>query len=511
MRHINFDESLVMRELARIAQEQGLVKIAQEPRPMPVPSPAQSVGPDKVETTKYHPFDEQLRAFPVVGEVYHKGATKNGSGLLGELTSREFVRFVNWAKSQDVEGKQKFEALKQKLKPILGQIQAQVQKAPANFQQAYLPKLQEASGLLSSAEVEGDIVKAAEGKEYDVSGETGEDLVEQAHPGGGTKTELTHSKTNENLVETIVEQQEKDIEVAQKDPKGTYAALIELYSKLSKLGFENKLDGLKEAIKIATTPEEVVEHTLLVLADELDNLGYTKHADFVDGLLKKKIVVAENERAKQFLDALKERVGRLEGEDRHRWAVLQQLDRVSPDMPLTTVMNQTKGILDQWQQSPLYDQLYAVHTTLYNQLQDSLSQEQSELAPKQQQIRQQLGGRRVQMAPVSVKPSASGFNAPLASKGTEAVQKWQQWYNRKHKGNLREDGLWGPKTQAAYQSVKAQPQGAPQAAAQPAELPEVPQYGLKMPEFAKPSTQEVAQNLAPAYTPTKPVVGPRKI
>lgn len=75
-----------------------------------------------------------------------------------------------------------------------------------------------------------------EGQKYDVTGETGEQLVEKAHPGGGTKTELTHSKTDENLVETIVEQQKRDIDVVNKMPKGTYAALVGLADRLDKLG-----------------------------------------------------------------------------------------------------------------------------------------------------------------------------------------------------------------------------------------------------------------------------------
>lgn len=140
-----------------------------------------------------------------------------------------------------------------------------------------------------TAESNVDMQKEAKeegGKYYDVTGETGEQLVEKAHPGGGTKTELTHSKTDENLVETIVEQQKKDLEVAQSVPKGTYAMLVELYRKLHKMGHIEKLDELKSIIASLATPEEIMEHTLVSLADRLDKAGYNKAADKVDELLK---------------------------------------------------------------------------------------------------------------------------------------------------------------------------------------------------------------------------------
>lgn len=109
-----------------------------------------------------------------------------------------------------------------------------------------------------ASKTESEKVKMAEERLYDVSGETGEQLVDKAHPGGGTRTELTHSKTDENLVETIVEQQKRDVEVALSMPKGTYAALLNL-------------------------------------ADHLDKLGYVKAADRVDALLKKKVKLAADQ------------------------------------------------------------------------------------------------------------------------------------------------------------------------------------------------------------------------
>lgn len=67
-------------------------------------------------------------------------------------------------------------------------------------------------------------------------------MIDEAHPGGGTKTELTHSKTDENLVETVVEQQKKDLEVATSVPKGTYATLAQLADALDARGYADAAD-----------------------------------------------------------------------------------------------------------------------------------------------------------------------------------------------------------------------------------------------------------------------------
>lgn len=101
---------------------------------------------------------------------------------------------------------------------------------------------------------EANIKEAAE-KVYDVTGETGEQIVERAHPGGGTKTEVS-SKTTENLIETIVEQQDRDVSVVKKMPKGTYAVLKKLYDDLSKMGHQDKLSDLADMIKSAADVTE---------------------------------------------------------------------------------------------------------------------------------------------------------------------------------------------------------------------------------------------------------------
>lgn len=140
--------------------------------------------------------------------------------------------------------------------------------------------------LGKAAEANNDLSKQADGKLYDISGETGEQLIDSAHPGGGTRTELSHSKTNENLVETIVEQQKRDVEVAKSVPKGTYAALVKLHNQLNKMGHGKLLSPLRDAILRVARVEDIVSGALVSLADKLDDLGYERSANKVDGLIK---------------------------------------------------------------------------------------------------------------------------------------------------------------------------------------------------------------------------------
>jgi hypothetical protein len=123
-------------------------------------------------------------------------------------------------------------------------------------------------------------------KVYDVTGESGEDLVDDAHP-GNMHTEISNRKDDDgNLVETIVERQEMDLDVVRKVPKGTYATLVELYNRLHKAGQVEVLSDLANVIKSIATAEDVMEHTLVTLATVLDEKGFSKAADKVDALLK---------------------------------------------------------------------------------------------------------------------------------------------------------------------------------------------------------------------------------
>lgn len=294
MRHISFDESTVLNELVKIAHKDGLVKVAQEEAPAPIPGqPAPPAVPmqkkehvDIKEISKVVQLPKVLNmlvsnSLPVrrrkIQELY-TGLLYAAAGYVSQYHNAAGLKPGLPSASKVAEYFAKF---------IADHVNS---KYGANVNQNQI-----ANSILGakSAEKENDMVKSAEGdKYYDITGETGEQLIEKAHPGGGTRTELTHSKTDENLVETIVEQQKKDLEVARSVPKGTYAKLMNLYGVLTKMGHKERLSGLKVIIKAVATPEEVIEHTLVDLADKLDDLGLGKSADTVDSLGKKKVAVS---------------------------------------------------------------------------------------------------------------------------------------------------------------------------------------------------------------------------
>lgn len=283
MKHINFDESLVLREFARIAGEKGLIKVA-----------AQALPPVGGQAT----FTQILAKFPAVHALAANQQPQGGP----QQVYNQMMKFFPIAQKQMVAGniakdytrlaKPLLDKIVQYLQPHVNPSQLQQLKSKVQpFYQTPNKESEIPDFLMQNDDgVNANIVQAAkEGSGvYDVSGETGEDLVDQAHPGGGTRTELTHSKTDENLVETIVEQQEKDVDVAHKVPKGTYATLRRLYEDLSKMGYSKNLDQLRSLINKIATEDEVIGYTLITLADKLDKLGNKEAADKVDSLLKKK-------------------------------------------------------------------------------------------------------------------------------------------------------------------------------------------------------------------------------
>jgi len=407
MRNITFDESTVLREFARIANEQQLIKTAE-----------------------------------VVKEA---GALENLSAKLqkGEEPMKAALEVVNvaWAGMANNPDKEKmYDALVAQVKQFL---MSKYGKHP-NFATAISNFDAQSTKIKSPIQAVDDTVKEAASKDkaYDVSGETGEQLIDSAHP-GNMKTELTHSKTDQALVETIVEQQEADIAVVNKVPKGTYAALVDLHTSLSKMGYADKLNGLKNCIQSLAYPEDILNHALVILADSLDGLGLSVEANRVDQLLKKK-VIAENPRAKRFLDTIKSNTAYIRGNDRFRDAMLQMLGKVNPDMTLAQTMREIKTLFDQNKGHEMYDQLYAIYTSSYNDFKDSLAQEQSEQPQPQTNVIQ----------PVSMTP----ILPPLKPGGTPAVQKWQMNYNKRHgKQILIPDGVWGRATQQAYSVEHPEP------------------------------------------------------
>jgi len=93
-------------------------------------------------------------------------------------------------------------------------------------------------------------------KEYGITKETGEDLINSTHPKSPT---MADAMGKGGLVENIVEQQKADIEIATKMPRGTlpgvHAAVI---SELVRLA--NKLDDMgkhKEAMRVDETIERL--------------------------------------------------------------------------------------------------------------------------------------------------------------------------------------------------------------------------------------------------------------
>jgi len=215
MRNITFNESSVLTEFLRIAEEKNLLGLKKE---------AEAPVPQKNPLTM---------ALSQLNDYWAQLLTKMPESRAKPLFDRAVVKTVDMLKKRyrDPESHKKIDEFEVQAKKI------------AEHTRMLLPELD-----LSKSAKKGD------SKVYDVTGETGKDLIDSAHP-GNTRTELTHSKTDENLVETIFEQQEKDIEVAHSVPTGVYAALTELADGLDKLGYTKEADAVDDMIKKASDSE----------------------------------------------------------------------------------------------------------------------------------------------------------------------------------------------------------------------------------------------------------------
>jgi hypothetical protein len=93
-------------------------------------------------------------------------------------------------------------------------------------------------------------------KDYDITKETGEELIGKAHKKSPTMADAMDERA---LVENIIEQQKKDIEIATKMPHGAYiqthAALIQSLVKIA--NSLEKQGKYKEAIKIDVVIEKL--------------------------------------------------------------------------------------------------------------------------------------------------------------------------------------------------------------------------------------------------------------
>jgi len=133
------------------------------------------------------------------------------------------------------------------------------------------------------------IYKEALDKLYDVTSETGEQLIEQAHPGGGPI--IAPSKEEGGKVETIVEEQKKSIDKATKAPTGKYADLVmNLIATANSLEDEGRAE---EAQLVDDTIRDLLETDPFVsrsaaseMADSDDNA--------VSGLKKEAAVPTDN-------------------------------------------------------------------------------------------------------------------------------------------------------------------------------------------------------------------------
>lgn len=87
------------------------------------------------------------------------------------------------------------------------------------------------------------LYKTAVDKLYDITGETGEQLIGEAHPGGGPT--MVPAKDEGGKVETIVEEQKKDLAVIDKQPTGKQAAFIakQLVALANRLDAEGKVEA----------------------------------------------------------------------------------------------------------------------------------------------------------------------------------------------------------------------------------------------------------------------------
>ena len=97
---------------------------------------------------------------------------------------------------------------------------------------------------------------------YDVTGETGKDLIDEAHPGGGVV--IAPSQEEGGKVETIIEEQEKNIKKVLKDPTGKYAKYInELIILANKFEDEGKVEEAKMIDKTISELHEAAKRPFL--------------------------------------------------------------------------------------------------------------------------------------------------------------------------------------------------------------------------------------------------------
>ena len=99
------------------------------------------------------------------------------------------------------------------------------------------------------------LYKIAMDKLYDITGETGEQLLNSAHPEGSVT--LAPAQNDGGVVETAVDQQKKNIAVVSKDPTGKYASTIK-----SLIATANRLESegnISDAEKVDRAINELIK------------------------------------------------------------------------------------------------------------------------------------------------------------------------------------------------------------------------------------------------------------
>ena len=425
MRSITFDESTVMREFARIAGEQGLIKTAQIPpapqglqpaKPQPKPMDQFKGILDTVKQTMTGDPGQSQQLKDVVNKVLPSGQSADDDADDGMAKLQQLI--AELSKNPDLLNKSPdLKAMVDKVKATLPTTTME----PKTLPEAASPTTQSSSPTATPErkdipdmplgqktemplpKISSRIEKQADGV-YDVTGETGEKLIDSAHP-GNMHTEVTERKDDDgNLVETIVEQHEADKEVAhsQRFPKGTYSSLRALQEKLSKLGHTDVLPALEEIIKLVATQKEVLGYELTALANKLDQKGFIEAASKVDAIIKK--------------------------------AIGNVVRPYGVNEPPSVPAQQYEGGF----QDPSALMTYPTGTP------------ESASMPSQENLTTNQYVKRVQQ------PASA-----LGAGGTPAVQRWQQRFNARHgltagkPGWLKPDGVWGQATQSAYEGVQS--------------------------------------------------------
>ena len=279
MRHISFDESTVMNELVKIASAKQLIQTTKK---LATDSVTEMDAVDSIKNR----LDSMFNAKNISKEE-RKVLLQDTQKLLKDL--HDFESGTQAKPSFDIVDEENKNQIYNEHK------KNKSNKAQLTESQGYCPWCESGDvgqGIVACPECEANMNKtAAKNDVYDVSGETAENLVEDAHGKKGTETELTNKPKDDGaLVENIVEQHKKDVEIVEKDPTGAYASLMILKSKFNDLGLSKYASKLDIIINDLIPQEMVIATKLLSLANKLSSMGYTKQAQEVALILKKKVV-----------------------------------------------------------------------------------------------------------------------------------------------------------------------------------------------------------------------------